>query len=423
MKPYSTKAQAGLSLVELMVAITLSIVLVLGLVQVFAASRASYVMAQGMARAQEGGRFAVEYLQRDARMAGHMGCVNDQSHLMSSLPTFGQLFLTDRANFESLPVRTHADALRFDFALRGYEAKGTAPGDTLALPSTPVAGAPDGDWAEALPALLRVTAAEPAPVKGSDILLIRSLSAESAQVNSLTVSADGSEATLLVDGAGWASMKRNGEQPGLLAIADCRGATTFHVDSVREPGGGANVTLTVIAGGGKSEFNRSAFNVRDSIDPALMQIRVYRADSLAYYAGVGGTDATPSLYRMRFTAAPGATAIQRDIEALVPGVETLQLLYGQDNSAKQTPAGVPTGYIDAQVVASKILPNATGREGWQRVGSIKLGMMIRSNDPAMAAQRSEAPSVLGVKVSTTDDQRYRGVYETNVALRNRLFGN
>lgn len=415
--------QTGLSLVELMIAVTLSIVLVFGLVQVFAASRASYVMAQGMARAQEGGRFAVEYLQRDARMVGHMGCVNDQSHLMSSLPSFGQLFLTDRANFESLPARTYTNALRFDFALRGYEAKGTGPGDTLSLGATPVAGAPDGDWTEALPGLLRTGAGEPSPVKGSDLLLIRSLSAESAQVSSLTVSADGSEATILVDGTGWASMKRNGVQPGLLAIADCRGATTFHVDSVREPGGGANVTLTVIAGGGKSELNRSAFNLRDSIDPTLMQIRVYRADSLAYYVGVSGTEATPALYRMRFTAAPGANAIQRDIEELVPGVETLQLLYGQDNSAKQTPAGVPSGYIDAQVTASDILPNATGREGWQRVGSLKLGMMIRSNDPAMAAQRSEAPSVLGVKVGAPDDQRYRGVYETNVALRNRLFGN
>lgn len=418
------KAQAGLSLVELMVAITLSIVLVLGLVQVFAASRASYVMAQGMARAQEGGRFAVEYLQRDARMVGHMGCVNDQSHLMSSLPSFGELFLTDRNNFDSLPVRPYASALRFDFAVQGYEAKGSGPGDSLSLAATPVAGAPDGDWTVALPDLLRVSAAEPAPVKGSDVLVIRSLSAESAQVNGLTVSADGSEASILVDGAGWASMKRNGAQPGLLAIADCRSATVFHVDGVKEPGGGADVTLSVLAGGGKSELNRSAFNVRDSIDPSLMQIRVYRADSLAYYVGVGaGADATPALYRMRYAVAPGAKAIQRDIEELVPGVETLQLLYGQDNSAKQTPAGVPTGYIDAQVTAANIRPNATGRDGWQRVGSIKLGMLIRSNDPAMAAQRSEAPSVLGVKLSAADDQRYRGVYETNVALRNRLFGN
>lgn len=40
------------------------------------------MLAEGSARAQENGRFALEFLQRDIRMAGHFGCVNDQAHFV-----------------------------------------------------------------------------------------------------------------------------------------------------------------------------------------------------------------------------------------------------------------------------------------------------------------------------------------------------
>ena len=79
--PVGRRRVAGLSLIELMIALLIGTILVLGLVQVFSASRAAYQLSQGIARNQENARFALDFLSRDLRMAGHAGCVNDQSLL------------------------------------------------------------------------------------------------------------------------------------------------------------------------------------------------------------------------------------------------------------------------------------------------------------------------------------------------------
>lgn len=65
--------QIGLSLVELMVAITLSMLLMLGVIQMFLGSKTAYVSNQELSQVQESGRFALEFLTRDIRNAGYKG--------------------------------------------------------------------------------------------------------------------------------------------------------------------------------------------------------------------------------------------------------------------------------------------------------------------------------------------------------------
>ena len=64
---------AGLSLIEMMIAMVISLILMLGVVQIFMASRAASRLSEGAARTQENARFALDFLERDIRMAGHMG--------------------------------------------------------------------------------------------------------------------------------------------------------------------------------------------------------------------------------------------------------------------------------------------------------------------------------------------------------------
>lgn len=71
------KQQQGLSLVELMIAITLGLVLMAGVVQMFVSSKTVYTTQQNMTRIQETGRLAIEFLSRDLRMAGNMGCFRE----------------------------------------------------------------------------------------------------------------------------------------------------------------------------------------------------------------------------------------------------------------------------------------------------------------------------------------------------------
>lgn len=62
--------QHGFTLVEIMVAITLSMFLVGGLVQIYSSSKRSSILQSTLAEYQENQRFALDFLNRDIRMAG-----------------------------------------------------------------------------------------------------------------------------------------------------------------------------------------------------------------------------------------------------------------------------------------------------------------------------------------------------------------
>lgn len=69
----SRRSQAGVSLVELMVAVTLGLLLMAGLATIFASTSASRQEMERSARQIENGRFAMEILTDDLRMAGFYG--------------------------------------------------------------------------------------------------------------------------------------------------------------------------------------------------------------------------------------------------------------------------------------------------------------------------------------------------------------
>jgi type IV pilus assembly protein PilW len=65
------RKQRGFTLVEIMVALAIAIILLVGVYSVYLASKRGYALQDGLARQQENGRFAVEFLNRDLRMAGY----------------------------------------------------------------------------------------------------------------------------------------------------------------------------------------------------------------------------------------------------------------------------------------------------------------------------------------------------------------
>lgn len=68
------KRQRGLSLIELMIAILISSLLLLGVVQLFSNTSATDRSNTALARVQESGRVALEIIGADARRAGYQGC-------------------------------------------------------------------------------------------------------------------------------------------------------------------------------------------------------------------------------------------------------------------------------------------------------------------------------------------------------------
>lgn len=62
--------QHGLSLVEILVALTISLFLTSGVIQLFIGTKQTYRFSDGLSRLQENGRFAIDRIAFDIRMAG-----------------------------------------------------------------------------------------------------------------------------------------------------------------------------------------------------------------------------------------------------------------------------------------------------------------------------------------------------------------
>ena len=87
----SLKAQQGLSIIELMIALTLGLIITLGLTQIFTSNSRSFAMTEGVSRTQETGRMAGDFLDRSLRNADYWGCVSRSSvanHLDSTSSGF-----------------------------------------------------------------------------------------------------------------------------------------------------------------------------------------------------------------------------------------------------------------------------------------------------------------------------------------------
>ena len=67
------KGELGVTLVELMVAVVIGLLLMLGVIQVYLTSKQSYNAQAELARMQESGRFAMDLITRDLRRAGYWG--------------------------------------------------------------------------------------------------------------------------------------------------------------------------------------------------------------------------------------------------------------------------------------------------------------------------------------------------------------
>lgn len=73
MKPNTTRTVRGFSLIELMVALVIGSVLIVGAVSVYIQSRSSFATNEAVARLQENGRYAFAMLEPDLRMSRFWG--------------------------------------------------------------------------------------------------------------------------------------------------------------------------------------------------------------------------------------------------------------------------------------------------------------------------------------------------------------
>ena len=74
---HAPRRQRGVTLVELMIALAIGLLVTVAMLKVYVDASRMYRFNEGLARVQENGRFALEFIRRDARVAGFWGCYSD----------------------------------------------------------------------------------------------------------------------------------------------------------------------------------------------------------------------------------------------------------------------------------------------------------------------------------------------------------
>ncbi|ADE14082.1 type IV pilus assembly protein PilW [Nitrosococcus halophilus Nc 4] len=108
------RRQRGLSITEILVATTVSLLLTAGVTQVFVNSKQGYRVQEALSRLQENGRFAINLISRDVRSAGFFGCAGSTTRIVNTLNNASQYawdFSTALQGFEATSATTWTPAL------------------------------------------------------------------------------------------------------------------------------------------------------------------------------------------------------------------------------------------------------------------------------------------------------------------------
>ncbi len=359
------RAQHGMTLVELMVALVIGLLLLAGVIQIFLSNRAAFSFNEGLARLQENGRFATDTLSTRARMAGYLGCLS------------------------GVPVSNNLDAsnpLAFDLeqGLFGYEAAGTAPDDEFEAADVNPANSSDAtDWVGSLDAELVGDV-----IPGSDVLIIRNASPESYTLLTPFNDTD----MVYVDAASTAFAVG-----GIGVVSDCQKASVFQLTSVANEASGISLAHT---GGAWTPGNALAAWDTDQLYAAGAEMRL--AETWIYYVGAGSNGA-PALFQRRLQLT--GTTVDLVAEEVVESVDTMQVLYGVDAAGD----GAVDGYVTADAVTD-----------WNTVASVRVGLLLRAPDEYGNELDTQVYNVNETLFDPVDDRRVREVFTTTIAIRNRL---
>ena len=260
--------QQGLSLVELMIAITLGLVLSAAVIQVFMASRSSYRVQESLSLIQESARFAMDYIGREVRMAGYMGCNSTGGiapNVIADPPAEGEFKAIE--GLDDVPKDNDLDALL-----------------------------------------------------GTDVLSIRRGSTQSIR---LTGNTDPVNANVHIDENSVGFVKGD-----YVLISDCTSADIFRITNNPEPkaGGKKKAVLTHAKNTNTSNKLSKAYGP-DAEVFGFVSSQFFIRDT---ERDTGGGNPVTSLYfRERAIASGGAHSAATE---LVEGVENLQLMYGVDDN-------------------------------------------------------------------------------------------
>lgn len=354
---------AGFSLVELMIAITLGLVLMAGVLQMFLGSRVTYSTQQATAHIQETGRLALEFMSRDIRMAGYIGCAS------RSIPQVDST-LKGNAFFHSMLATNPAGALGVS-AIRGYSAS-----------SAPAAAG-----------------LNPSPSANTDILVITRAAGEDVAVSKNKEDAaffarlDRVEARACTGNKDRLSGLCDGD---IVVVTDCQKARVFQATSVANVSG--EVKITHAATGSPGNNPATWGGASDAANGYGDGTQILKLDRTVYYIAPGRSG-RPSLWQNT-----NGTSME-----ILEDVARMVLLYGLDTNAD----GIPDSYQSAAAI------EAGGTSRWFNVLSVRVQLLVQSQEDNVAPQK-QIYSFAGQNNIEADDLRVRQVFISTIGIRSRI---
>ncbi|MCV6610879.1 MAG: PilW family protein [Amphritea sp.] len=360
--------QTGLTMIELMIAMVIGLILTAAVLQVFVGSRVTYSTQASLARLQENGRFALEFLTRDIRQAGYQGCSANNS-IASTIIDDGSAIL---------------DSIDLSEALVGWNNVGS--------------GARTYGGRTAL--------------AGTDIIEVKFADTGS----SCTVDSHNPTAASIL-----CESPHEYQKGDLLVVSDCSHTGIFQQSNVNNN----STTATVVHNTGQaspgnctkglglpvpSPCDSTTSNTNGTAYPFPPGASVMRFQSYRFF--IANNDAgEPALYRHSLQSDSATLGYAGNAIELVEGIENMQLYYGEDTDGD----GAPNRYLDA----------GTAGLDMDDVIAVRVDLLVQSNQESVV-QGSQTLSYFrsaSGAVNTAPypaDGRLRKVFSTTIALRNRL---
>lgn len=356
-------------MVELMVALALGMMIVVTLG--FAYVGSSRVMNQlgPLSRMQEGARFAFETLTRDIRMVGFSGCphqnssnvLNNSSGWSSNL--FGQPVNGYEEGVSTFPTGVAGNVLRGD-AITILHADNSR--EYIINSHNPAA------------AQFQLGANH--DIKQGEILV--ACDSNLAVVFQMTNVNNNNTVDVIVHNTGNTTVPGNYTKGfGIPSGASSPFSPwqSCQLDSTKPWCGDVNGTPYT--------FNAGA--------------RIFRLSGVNYYIRANA-DGEPALYRERLGVSGGSSATSP--EELVPGVENMQIVYGEDSNNDKA--------VDTYVTADNVT-------NWSNVLSVRVSLLMATKQDERVATEPQTYAYNGATF-TASDRLLRRVFTTTIAVRNRL---
>lgn len=351
----------GYSLVELMVAITIGLIILAAVSALFVGSKKGYTTQDRLARLQENGRFAMQFLIKDLRLAGYYGCVSDISE--SSISNS----LNGNASF----------AYNASSPIEGFDGMSTPkkwyPSGTTTTPASKISD-------------------------DSDMVLLRMADSSLAINLSTEMPSESSELTV-TSVAGFS-------EGDIIMISDCSSADIMQITGVQTAAsklqhapGDADATEDPPWPGNETG---KAGKLSKMYGTSAKVMKFY---SRQYYIGTGASG-NPALFR----ADNSGSGVE-----LVDGVEKLRILFGKDTDSDRK----PNVYLRAGDVG---LQSATD---WSSVVSMRIGILARTlneqdtdTDSSKYDMDGDGANNGANDFTAPGDRHKRRVFSATVHLRN-----